>query len=92
MDDEACGTNKLEEVAPGQSILELTVPFGECTGAPVCQYVHDGLYRKGKGNDPQDGIPTDCYSSANQLCEMCGPFLVTVRRLVSSIYFWAVIP
>lgn len=75
-----CGSNKLEEIPSGAIFIDdATVPYGSCTGEPICVYVHDGQLGRGKDGLPETNVPPSCYSSANQLCAICGPFLVTVR-------------
>lgn len=73
-----CGDNKVEELPPGAPFTKQPIPYGSCTGAPICVYVHDGTFRRGSTGVPLPGVPETCYSSQNQLCEMCGSYLVTV--------------
>lgn len=75
-----CGGNKVGDVAAGGVFIDAEIPYGSCTGAPICVYAHDGQLKKGSGGAPEPNVPPSCYSSSNQLCAMCGPFVVTVRR------------
>lgn len=79
-----CGGNKVGDVAAGGVFIDAEIPYGSCTGAAVCVYAHDGQLKKGFGGAPEPNVPPSCYSSSNQLCAMCGPFVVTVRSCRSA--------
>lgn len=87
-----CGDNRFDRVPPEAPVLALEVPFGSCSGAPICVYVHDGTFGRGSDGVPLADVPESCYSSQNQLCAMCS-YLVTVRHRTPpppffNCYYW----
>ena len=42
-------------------------------------FVHDGQFQVGKDGSPNSEVAPGCFSSPNQLCEMCA-YKITVRR------------
>ena len=69
----SCAGNKIENWSGDFHALIPKSGDGACANpdGPICIWVHDGAARRGPG-DYLSGIPSDCYSSSNQLCMMCG--------------------
>lgn len=72
------------QVAPNAKIFGITIPKDECTSEDdMCLYIHDGAYKVGQQvastNYQSKVIQPGCYSSKNQLCNMCKAEVGKVR-------------